>query len=89
MTLIEAFSCGVPVIGPRLGGIGEVLHDGQSGLLFEPGNPEDLAAKVGELASDRGLRDRLGRGARSRFESHYTAKRNLELMIQTFESVLE
>ena len=43
LTIIEAFACGVPVIGSRLGGVGEVIKQEQSGLLFDPGSATALA----------------------------------------------
>jgi glycosyltransferase involved in cell wall biosynthesis len=42
MTVIEAFSLGKPVIGSRIGGIPELINDGENGFLFEAGNVEDL-----------------------------------------------
>ena len=42
----EAFACGVPVIATRIGAAAEIVEDGRTGLLFEPGNPGDLSEKV-------------------------------------------
>ena len=65
LTIVEAFACGVPVIGSRLGGIGEVIQHGRSGLLFEAGDATDLVATARRLWADKALRIRLGHGARS------------------------
>ncbi|NMB58235.1 MAG: glycosyltransferase family 4 protein, partial [Chloroflexi bacterium] len=46
LVLAEAFSVGVPVIASRLGAMAEIVEDGKTGLLFTPGDAEDLAAKV-------------------------------------------
>ena len=89
VTIVEAFACGVPVIGSRLGGVGEVIRHGYSGLLFEPGDATGLAAAAQSLWQDPTLRTRLGRGARSQFESHYTAERNYEMMMAIFENALK
>ncbi len=40
---IEAFSCGIPVIASRLGAMAELVDDGKTGLLSEPGNSNELA----------------------------------------------
>ncbi len=44
LTILEAYGLGKPVIGSRIGGIPEIVQDGQSGFLFEPGNINELAA---------------------------------------------
>ena len=46
VTLVESFACGLPVIASRLGAMAEIVVDGTTGLLFEPGDAEDLAKQV-------------------------------------------
>ena len=87
LTIIEALACGVPVIGSRLGGVGEVINHEKSGLLFDAGNTSDLVASIERLWSDSVLRARLGAGARAQFEAEYTAEQNLRLMLKIFENV--
>lgn len=43
---IEAMACGVPVIGSRLGSLGEYIIEGRTGFFFNPGDAEDLASKI-------------------------------------------
>jgi glycosyltransferase involved in cell wall biosynthesis len=50
LVVLEAFAAGVPVIGSRLGGIAEMLRDGVDGLLFEAGNPKDLAGALEKIS---------------------------------------
>lgn len=45
-SVIEAFALGKPVIGARIGGIPELVRDGETGLTFEPGNAQDLQVKI-------------------------------------------
>lgn len=70
--VLEAFSCGTPVIGSRSGGIAEMVEDGVDGLLFEKENPASLAEKVIELAGNEDLRNRMGQNARNKYESNFT-----------------
>jgi colanic acid/amylovoran biosynthesis glycosyltransferase len=51
------------VIGTRAGGIPDIVEDGESGLLVEPGDTEALAAAIERLLAEDGLAARLGEGA--------------------------
>lgn len=70
IVLLEAMAAGLPVIGSRVGGVPEVVVDGETGLLVEPGNPADLAAAVLRLAEDADLRARFGARGRERARSY-------------------
>lgn len=61
--LLEAMACGCCPLGSNIGGTPELIADGERGLLFEPGNAEDLAAKLARLAGEAPLRSRFGRAA--------------------------
>ncbi len=85
MTIAEAFACGLPVVASQLGAMAEIVEDGRTGLLFEPGNPEDLAARVEwALAHPQEMR-RMGRAARQEFEQKYTAEKNYQMLMQIYE----
>ena len=58
-TAVEAMGVGRPVVASRLGGLPFTVVDGATGLLCEPGNPDDLARKLEILLDDPGLRERL------------------------------
>lgn len=66
VVLMEAMSCGIPVVASRLSGIPELVADGVNGLLVEPGRPDQLASALRALARDGGLRARLGAAGRER-----------------------
>jgi glycosyltransferase involved in cell wall biosynthesis len=70
-TAVEAMAVGRPVVASRLGGLPATILDGETGLLCEPGDPEDLARKLETLLDDAALRERLGLAGRKRFEEHY------------------
>lgn len=59
-----AYEFGKPVVATRVGGLPEVVDDGVSGIVVEPGDPQQLAAAIIRLLRDPELRQRLGRGAR-------------------------
>jgi glycosyltransferase involved in cell wall biosynthesis len=65
---MEAMASGVPAVGANAGGIPDVIQDGKNGLLFEPGNLDDLTEKLDRLLRDAELRGRLARAARSSME---------------------
>ena len=70
-TVLEAFALGKPVIGSDIGGIPELIEDGIDGLLFKPGNSEELSEKITYLIGRPGLRERMGRNARKKVEEKY------------------
>jgi glycosyltransferase involved in cell wall biosynthesis len=72
MTLIEALACGTPCIGSRVGGIPDVVVDGENGFLVEPGSPEGLARKILVLMEDEDLRARMGKNGRRFVEERYS-----------------
>jgi glycosyltransferase involved in cell wall biosynthesis len=65
-SLMEAMACGCACIASRTGGNPELIRDGETGLLFEPGNTQNLAEKFRRLLDNLGLRSRLAQ-AGSRF----------------------
>jgi Glycosyltransferase len=85
MTIAEAFACGLPVLASRLGAMAELVEDGQIGLLFEPGNPEDLAARVAWAWTHPEEMRRMGKAARQEFEEKYTAEKNYQMLMQIYE----
>lgn len=59
LSMKEAMACGVPVVGANIGGIPEAITHGETGLLFENNNAEDLATQVKRLVGDNGLKDKI------------------------------
>ncbi len=71
ITSVEAIAAGKPVVASRIGGLPYTVTDGLTGLLFEPGNPFDLAAKIARLLDDPELRYSMGLAGRKRFEEDF------------------
>ncbi|MFC1525517.1 glycosyltransferase [Candidatus Latescibacterota bacterium] len=67
--VLEAQSCGIPVIATRVGGTPELISEGETGILIEPGDVEMLGHAIQRLAADPALRERMGIAARRRVES--------------------
>ena len=70
------------------GYIVEHAEDGKTGLLFEPGNADDLAAKAKTLIDRPSFAEELGRNARAEFEAKYTAKANYKQLMDIYKSVI-
>jgi len=91
ISLIEAAACGLPAVGSRTGGIVDVIEDGVSGLLVEPGDTEALTVALGRLLTDEGLRASMGREAArivsSRFDFASTVVRYRALFAETARRV--
>ncbi len=72
--VLEALCRGRAVVGARAGGIPDVVVDRETGILVDPDRPDEMAAALVEILSDRGLAERLGNAARARSaEWTYTA----------------
>lgn len=71
LAALEALSCGVPVVASRVGGIPEVVVDGESGQLFEVGDVGAMAAGVLALLRDPALHERMARTARAQVERQW------------------
>lgn len=75
-TLVEAFACGLPVIASRLGAMADLVRDGETGLLFESGNADDLAKKIAWAEANSEEMREMGIRARQEYESKYTPEIN-------------
>ena len=89
LPIIEAFACGKPVVASRLGAMASIIEDGKTGLLFSPGDPDDLAAKVKWLIEHEEVATQMGKAARSEFEANYTAEKNYKMLMDAYEVAIE
>jgi glycosyltransferase involved in cell wall biosynthesis len=87
-TIVEAFSCGLPVIASRLGALINIVQDGVTGLLFNPGDAADLAAKMAWADSHPEQMLRMGRAARAEYEANYTPQRNYRMLIDIYDDAI-
>jgi N-acetyl-alpha-D-glucosaminyl L-malate synthase BshA len=71
----EAMACGTPVVASRVGGLPEVITDGETGFLHQPDDLDGMAASALNLLTDASLRDRLSRAARATIVERYCEER--------------
>jgi glycosyltransferase involved in cell wall biosynthesis len=88
MTIIEAFAYGKPVIGSAIGGIPEMIIEGETGFLFESGDHEELREKITFLASNAALITRMGDKARKRVEMEYNPELHYKRLMSTYEETI-
>lgn len=72
IVLLEAMANGIPVVGSKIGGIPEVIIDGETGFLFEPSNHLDLAKKINKLINNELLCRKMGQRGRDLVESKFS-----------------
>ncbi len=69
---LEAMACETPVVASAVGGIPEVVEDGRTGLLVQPGRPEELARAINVLLQNTELARSFGRAGRRRVEERFS-----------------
>jgi glycosyltransferase involved in cell wall biosynthesis len=84
-TLVEAYAAGAPVIASRLGALAELVEEGRTGLLFEPGDAADLAAKLAWATAHPEAMAEMGARARARYEALYTPERNYRQLLAIYQ----
>nr|MDQ4030404.1 glycosyltransferase [Actinomycetota bacterium] len=89
VSAIEALAAGRPVVATRVGGVPDVVRDGEDGFLVEPGNTDALADRLAALAGDEALRRRLGEAGRERVLGRYAVDRLVDDVDRLYRSLLE
>jgi glycosyltransferase involved in cell wall biosynthesis len=88
VTVIEALAAERPVVATRVGGVPDVVRDGEDGFLVEAGATEDLADRLGRLARDPALRARMGKKGRERVLPRYAVKRLVDDVDELYRALL-
>jgi glycosyltransferase involved in cell wall biosynthesis len=88
VTVIEALAAGRPVVATRVGGVPDVVREGEHGFLVEPGDVDALADRLAALARDPELRERLGAAGRERVLPRYAVDRLVDDMDRLYRSLL-
>ena len=85
--VVEYMAAGLPVVGSSIGQVREMVEDGETGLLVEPGSVEGLAEALSLLVSHPDLADAMGAAGRRRAESRYDWRRVAERVERTLLSL--
>ncbi|HKZ64084.1 MAG TPA: glycosyltransferase family 4 protein [Thermoplasmata archaeon] len=85
---LEAMATAKPVVVSDIPGVREVVTDGVEGLLAEPVNPEDLAAKIGRLLADPGRRRQMGARGREKVEAKFRIDRVADAVLNVYSEVI-
>jgi len=79
---------GTPVVASRVGGVGEIVRDGETGFLVPPGDAAALQFRLEQLLSDDALANRLGANARQDVLDRFTWQRVAERSLDAYSGVL-
>ena len=85
---LEAMMLGKPLVSTTIGGPAEVVVDGETGLLVEPGKPDMLASAIASLLNDPERAMVLGRNGRERLDAEFSLDKNLALTMEIYDRVL-
>ncbi len=88
LIIFEAFSCGKPVIGSRIGGIPEIVKDTERGLVFEMGNKKDLSAAIKYLINNPDLAVEMGKNAKAYVEREHRSEIHYEKLLNIYEKAI-
>jgi glycosyltransferase involved in cell wall biosynthesis len=88
LVLMEGMGQGKPIIATTVGGIPEVIHDGENGLLVSPANSKELAAAMERLLNEYELMAQIGKKARETYESEFTVERMLTETRKVYDLLL-
>lgn len=89
MTLVEAMIQGTPVVCPTIGGLADIVDDGVTGLLFEPGSVDDLSRKIQRLWGDPSLCRQMGNAAREKALREYSSEHYYERLICVYRKAVQ
>lgn len=88
LVIVEAFASGLPVIASRLGSMAALVRDGETGLLFNPGDAADLANKLQWALDHPAALATMGINARAEYEARYTPERNYDQLIAIYRDAM-
>jgi glycosyltransferase involved in cell wall biosynthesis len=89
VAILEASACEIPVVVSNVGGLPEVVADGETGLVVPREDPHALANALRRLIVDAKLRREMGQAGRQRVQNLYEWKHSVDLMLKCFTSVIQ
>jgi len=88
LAALEAMACEVPVVASRVGGVPEVVDDGEAGFLHEPDDIDGMARSIVRLLDDETLRQRMGKAGRRTAVERFSAERIVPLYEEAYRRLL-
>lgn len=86
--LLEAMGCGCCTLASRTGGNPEIVQEGTTGLLFAPGDVDDLATKLAELVSSHELREQFALAGWRRLQDNFSLRASVDRMQEIYEGIM-
>ncbi len=86
--LLEAMSHGLPIVCSRIGGLPEIVEEDVNGLFYEPGNLDELTARIQAFWEDAALREKLGNAGRQKLNAEYNADKLVDRIIGVYEKAI-
>jgi glycosyltransferase involved in cell wall biosynthesis len=88
MSIIEAMRSGKPVVATTVGGIPDMIETGVSGILVDPGAPNEIASAILKLKNNESLLRNMGIGARKAFEAGFGTSRVVREIRRIYEEMI-
>jgi glycosyltransferase involved in cell wall biosynthesis len=89
MTILEAYACEKPVVASKVGGLKVLVKDGETGLLFELGNVEQLARSIFNLLNDNNIAKEMGLKGKNFVKENFTIEKVVEKLEKVYEGVVK
>lgn len=88
MTIVEAYSMGVPVIGGNIGNLNSIIKDKFNGLIFKYDDSKELVSAVKKLETNENLISNLRKGAFKTYKDNYTEDKNYDLLYGIYNNLI-
>jgi glycosyltransferase involved in cell wall biosynthesis len=89
LTLLEAAAFALPIVATDVGGIGEAVANGETGLLVTSENPAELAHAISRLLDDPALRIRMGKAGRQRYEQQFSVETMAQATLAVYRELAQ
>ena len=88
IAFVEAMATGLPVVATNVGGVPDILDDGQQGFVIQPNDGAALAQRIERLLADATLRLSMGKHARQKVEERFNARRNAGRLLELMKALV-
>jgi glycosyltransferase involved in cell wall biosynthesis len=89
MAILEAYACGKPVVASEVGGLRDLVKNGETGLLFKPEDVKQLAERISNILNDDKMAEEMGLRGRNFVEEDFTIEKIIEKLEKLYEEVVE